>query len=349
VIAVHQVASRALPLLHVAARWRRLPELRWAARVAPRLVAGLEEGRQAEWRTEAVTCTETSVAVVMVAHRIYDRRLVVKIPATAEGSASLKRQVRTLSAIAEDPRLQDWEAALPWTVHEGEVDGRYYCVEEAVPGEQAARLMMRGGHPSALLDASARLIDGLHSRSSQERRVDDAAIEAWVDRPLRRLERFAFSRRRCPALLGGVKRLRDDLAGSFLGRTMRLSWVHGDFWPGNVLAWPESSRITGVVDWDQAEPQQLRLHDLLHLHLYARRVRRAEELGDIVVDALAAGVPMVIGLSADLVDDWTDGVSSRSGLLLYWLRHVTLFLDSDGHRDNRYWLHHNVEKVLLHV
>lgn len=343
------VPSHALPLLQLAAQWRHLPELRWAAGVAPRILAGFEGTAETEWRTEAVTRTGTSVTVAVVLHRSHNRRLVVKLPATVEGSESLKRQVRALSAIAHDPRLRDWEAVLPWTVHEGEVAGRYYCVEEAVPGEETARLIMRNGHASALLDASARLIEGLHSRTIQERRVDNAAIDAWVNRPLRRLERFAVGRRRRDELLVGVERLRNDLAGAFLGRTMRFSWIHGDFWPGNILAWSGTARITGIVDWDQAESQQLRLHDLLHLHLYTSRMRRAKELGDIVVEALTEGVPRVIGVPAGVVDAWTDGVACRSGLLLYWLRHVTLFLDSDGHRDNRYWLRNNVEKVLLHV
>ena len=349
VTAVHVAASRALPLLQRAAQWRHLPELRWAAGVAPRVLAGLEGAPERAWRTEAVTWTGTSVVVAVVVHRSHNRRLVLKIPATVEGSVSLKRQVRALSAIADDPRLQDWEAALPWTVREGEVAGRYYCVEEAVPGEQTARLMMRNGHASALLGASARLIDGLHSRTMLEMPVDDADIEAWVDRPLRRLERFALARRRRDELLWGVDRLRDNLVASFRGRAVRRSWVHGDFWPGNVLALSGSGRITGIVDWDQAEPQQLRLHDLFHLHLYARRLRHGEELGDIVVGALTAGLPKIIGIPASVVDAWTDGVAWRAGLLLYWLRHVTLFLDSDGHRDNRYWLRNNVEKVLLHV
>jgi hypothetical protein len=60
-------------------------------------------------------------------------------------------------------------------------------------------------------------------------------------------------------------------------------------------------------------------------------------------------VPEAIGVRAGLVGEWTDGIPPRAALLLCWLRHVALFLDSDGHRDNRYWLRSNVEKVLLHV
>jgi aminoglycoside phosphotransferase (APT) family kinase protein len=345
-----RLTSRALPVLQLAAaRWRHQPELRWIMAFAPRVLADLEGTPEARWHTETAMWTGTSVAIAVATDREHGRRLIVKVPATVEAAASLRRQVRILSALADDPRLRDWEAALPLPVHEGEVAGRYCCVEAALPGEQAARLLRRYDHAGALLDASARLIDGLHSRTAYERRVDHATVAAWVDRPLQRLERFAVTRRRSHELLSSVERLRDHLSGSLFGRTAQLSWIHGDFWSGNILASFESGRITGLVDWDQATPDQLRLHDLLHLYLYARRLRRGEELGEVVVGALTVGLPAVIGVPATLVDAWTDGMPSRSALLLYWLRHVTLFLDSDGHHDNRYWLRNNVERVLAHV
>jgi Phosphotransferase enzyme family len=352
-VTASRLPSRALPVLQLAAaqrrHWRHQPELRWIIAMAPRVLADMEGTPEDRWRTETAMWTGTSVAIAVVTHREHDRRFVVKIPATVEGAAGLRRQVRVLSALRDDPRLRDWEATLPVPVQEGQVAGRYYCVEAALPGEQASRLVRRGDHAVALLDASARLIGGLHSRTAQERRVDDAAVETWVDRPVQRLERFAVTRRRSHELLLSVERLRDHLSGSLLGRTARLSWIHGDFWSGNILASSRSGRITGLVDWDQATPDQLRLHDLLHLHLYARRLRRGEELGEVIVGALRVGLPTVIGVPAGLVDAWTDGMPSRSALLLYWLRHVTLFLDSDGHRDNRYWLRNNVERVLAHV
>jgi hypothetical protein len=349
VIASRQV-SRALPVLRpAAARWRHRSELRWAAAAAPRLLSGVKAVPQDGWRTETVRWTGTSVAVAVVVHRSSARRLVVKIPAASDGAASLRRQARVLSTLERDPRLQDWQDVLPRLVHEGELQGRYYSIEEALPGEQGARLLRHGRRASAVLDSSARLIDGLHSRTARERPVDDAAVEAWVELPLRRLERFAHSRVRCGELQAGLERLRRDLSGSLTGRTVRLSWIHGDYWPGNVLASAEGGRITGIVDWDQGAADQLRLHDLLHLYLYARCLRRGEELGDVVIEALKGGVSEAIGVGANRVDAWTDGILPRASLLLYWLRHVTLFLDSDGHRDNQYWIRNNIEKVLFHA
>lgn len=344
---VARVVARAEPALHpAAARWRHRSELRWVAAVAPRLLMR-EGGPEDGWRTHALRWTGTSVAVATVAHPRDARRFVVKVPATADGVANLRRQREVLSALERDRRLCDWNAVLPRPLHEGEVAGRYYCVEEALPGEQTDRLVRRGRDGPELLRASARLIEGLHCRTAREDLVDGVAVEAWVELPLRRLERFAGTHPRRAELRAALGRLRHDLAAALLGRRVRRGWIHGDYWPGNVLA--SSGRVTGIVDWDQAAAGQLPLHDLLHLHLHGRRLARGEELGDVVVAALTAGVPEAIGVPAGVVDRWTDGIPARTALLLCWLRHATLFLDSDGHRDNRYWLRHNVEKVLLGV
>jgi aminoglycoside phosphotransferase (APT) family kinase protein len=347
-VTASRLVSRALPVLRpTAARWRHRSELRWVAATAPRLVSRAEP-MPGGWRTEAVSWTRTSMAVAVVAHHGSGRRRVVKIPATADGAASLRRQIRVVSTLADDPRLREWQAVLPRPLQEGDIHGRYYCVEEALPGEPGARLVRRGRAP-AVLEASASLIGDLHSRTAKERRMDDVAVEAWVELPLRRLEQLAHSRVRCGELREGVDRLRRDLSDSLLGRSVRLGWIHGDYWPGNILASARSGRITGIVDWDQGGPDQLRLHDLLHLYLFARCLRRGEELGDVVIEALKAGVPEAIGVDADRVDAWIDDLPPRASLLLYWLRHVTLFLDSDGHHDNRYWIRNNIEKVLLHA
>ncbi|HEU4349094.1 MAG TPA: phosphotransferase, partial [Actinoplanes sp.] len=144
-----------------------------------------------------------------------------------------------------------------------------------------------------------------------------------------------------------LDRLGAEVTTTLIGRTTRTCWIHGDFWPGNLLA--EHDTVTGVVDWDQAGPAELPLHDLLHLHVLARRMLTGAELGELVVGCLRRGVAATVGVTAEQVDGWFDGVPERTAVLLYWLRHVSLFIDSEGHGDNPRWLRANVERVLGHV
>jgi aminoglycoside phosphotransferase (APT) family kinase protein len=217
-------------------------------------------------------------------------------------------------------------------------------VEECLPGTPATNTRLRR---KGLLSSAVRLIDDFHARTSQDRLLDHASAEAWVDQPLRRMEDFYAIRARPSGFFDALDQLRSELVAALVGRATRTCWIHGDFWPGNVLA--SDGTVTGVVDWDRAQPDQLRLHDLLHLHLFARRLATGDELGEIVVRAVRRGISHEIGVPADRIALWLDGLPERAAILLYWLRHVSLFIASEGHRDNRRWRRGNLERVLAGV
>jgi len=313
--------------------------------VAPRLVAAaVPVGTDSAWRTQAVTFTSTFVAVAAVGSAATSRRFVVKVPCTTEGVDNLRRQADVLAALHADPRLRGWPPVMPRCVGQGEFDGWHYWVEERLPGTPVTKTVLRRARHDGPLDTAVRLIDDFHARTSRQRLLDQAGLEAWVRGPLRRIENFYATRDRPAGLFDALDRLRGELVTVLAGHSVRTCWIHGDFWPGNLLA--ADRTVTGVVDWDQAQPDQLRLHDLLHLHLFSRRLMSGEELGDIVVRAVHYGIADEIGVPADQVAAWLDGIPERTAILLYWLRHVSLFIQSAGHGDSRRWLRGNVERVL---
>jgi aminoglycoside phosphotransferase (APT) family kinase protein len=328
--------------------WGHRPEQKWTAAIAPRLVADVTAASDTGWRTEMVAFTRTSVAVATVTRPGADTRYVVKVPWTAVGAEGLRRQAAVLAILQTDARLPGLRPVLPRCVGQGEYEGRYYCVEEALPGAPASTMMLRRTRRTPLLRAATEVIHDLHARTREETLLDSAALQAWVHTPLRRLEEFAAGRAQPNRLLDAVWQLREELAAILTGATVHTCWIHGDFWPGNLLATP-SAHVSGIVDWDQASPRQLPLHDLLHLHVLARRLARGGELGDIVVRALRYGIGETLEVAVGEVAAWLDGIPQRTALLLYWLRHIVLFIDSEGDHDNPRWLRGNVERVLVSV
>ncbi|GAA1613709.1 phosphotransferase family protein [Catellatospora bangladeshensis] len=329
-------------------RWLHRAERTWAGAVAAQLVGACVAGRGRAWHTEAVAFTATSVAVVMVASPGSPRRFVVKIPWTAEGVRRLRRQARVLTDLHRDPRLHRLRPLIPRCAGQGEFDGRYYCVEEALPGVPAGGIALRSARHATLLESAVCLISDLHARTSEVTRLDDATVGAWVDLPLRRLDAYAATRPRGDRLRQGIRRLQDEIVGTLSGRSVRTSLIHGDFWPGNLLV-GSGADVTGVVDWDHAAARQLPLHDLLHLHVLAHRLAHGAELGDVVLRALHHGLSDALDVPAQRVGTWLDGIPQRPAVLLYWLRHIRLFIDSEGHHDNPRWLRGNVERVLVSV
>lgn len=339
------------PASRLRARYAHATSLAWRARlswVAPELAAAVVPGAPAGgWRTESVAVSDTGLAVALVEQAGAAYRVAIKVPSTVEGVDRLRRQAQTLAALHGEPGLAGWLRVAPRPLGRGEVDGRPYWVETAPPGTPVtAGTLARRGCPG-VLGAAGRLIGELHARTGRRAVLDEDAVRAWVDEPLRRIEgglaRAGTRDRYAPAIAS----LRAELLGSLTGRTARTGWIHGDFWPGNLLA--SAGAVTGVVDWDLAAPGQLPLHDLLHVHLFARRLATGAELGDLVVSALRRGVAETTAVPAGEVDRWLDGIPPRPAVLLYWLRHVCMFIDSEGHGDNPRWLRGNVERVLANA
>jgi aminoglycoside phosphotransferase (APT) family kinase protein len=316
---------------------------RWVAALAPKVVAAREPNAGHDWITEDVAVTDTAVMVAVVRCRTSGSRRVVKLPCTVEGAAGLRRQAQVLAALHADVRLGDWLGVVPRPRAHGEIAGHSFWIEEAVPGTPVPERSMRVG-ADAVVAAAVNLIEGLHSRTAEHRTVGPTDIAEWIDWPLHRLAAFYAVRSRPGRPLAALRRLGIELSGELAHRTVRTSWVHGDFWTGNVLI--TGNAVTGIVDWDRAESDQLPLHDLLHLTVFAKRARDGGELGDIVVRSLHHGLELATGVSAERLDGWLGGVPERIAVLLFWLRHVSLFIGSEGHGDNPDWIRRNVDCVL---
>lgn len=336
------------------AGWGGAPRPGWVASIAPGLVAAAEpvvEGESAavtvpgrDWFTEAVTLTDTAVVVAVVRSRATGHRHVVKMPCTVEGARSLRRQADVLAALHADIRLAGWLDVVPRHRTDGEIAGRHYWVEDAVPGTPLPNAALRTTAHGPIFDAAIRLIEDLHARTADERILGATDLREWVERPLSVLQTFYAARPRPGAYLSVLRRVGTYLSEELAGRRVRTSWIHGDFWPGNLLI--SGSAVTGVVDWDRAGPHQLPLQDLLHLSFFITRARHGCELGDVVLRSLHDGLEDATGVPARQLDAWLGGVSHTSAVLLFWLRHISLYIGSEGHGDNRHWLRRNVHSVL---
>ncbi|WP_165823113.1 phosphotransferase family protein [Micromonospora globispora] len=329
--------------------WQHRPERGWTATVAPRLIAQATATHASRWRTETVTFTSTAVAVATVGGSRPGERWIVKVPWTDQAVDGLRRQAEVLDLLRADPRLPDLRPVLPSCAAQGEVEGRYYCVERALRGGPASGMLLRRTRRAALLASASRVVRDLHERTRERIRLHPSTVAPWVDAPLQRLEEYAATHPERDRLRDTLRRLREELLAALVGRTVHTSWIHGDFWPGNLLAVTPPGQVTGIVDWDRASARQLPLHDLLHLHVLTRRLTRGDELGEIVVHALRHGVERTLDVPADEAATWLDGIPPRPALLLYWMRHILLFIDSEGDHDDPRWIRGNVERVLVNV
>jgi aminoglycoside phosphotransferase (APT) family kinase protein len=228
--------------------------------------------------------------------------------------------------------------------------GQPYRIDSFVRGRELLSGLADAARRDVLVEAAAQAIGVLHGSTAATAVGDAGHAERWIDARLADLA--AAGAGRDPRFAPRAALLRAELHDAVIGRTLTTSWIHGDYWVGNLLFSQDGAGVRGVVDWAAADPADLPLHDLLHLVMYTRRVVGGQGLGQIVRAQLRA--PRLSALEQRLLErhvGWPPGglPSYRDALLLYWLRHVAMHARQHGlSGDWRYrlWERRNVHAVL---
>ncbi len=223
-----------------------------------------------------------------------------------------------------------------------------YVLEGLLPGRPASSAL-KSGHGAAALRAAALAIAEIHEQTREPLRIDEAVVDDWVWGPVRAvcaaLPASAGSNWRADAL----ERIAACVVSALDGRDIQVAWVHGDYWPGNVLVSEDGSKVTGIVDWDLAGPRLPPLHDAIDLILFARRIEQRRDVGlvaramleDPRLDAAEDYVIRTVGLG------WlADGPGVRLAIVLAWLRHVGSVAGASGHAHNPWWVRQNLDPFL---
>lgn len=338
-------------------RWRNRRHLAGARAlvpaILPRIPPPADAPPPASWAVQRLVPTVNELTVVTLGPPERPPAAVLKLPRSDAAVTNVRRQGMVLATLQADPCLGAWHALLPKRLAEGEIAGQVYAVEQVLPGVDARQVLSDPATRARLLGAAAAAIGLLHRRTTAAVVVDAGILERWVERPLRLVRGVTAAR---PGAGGGrraIERLAAELRDALAGRTLAVSWVHGDFAPGNILATPDGATLTGIVDWESARPADLPLLDLLQLLLSTRMSVQGRELGD-VVRALLDGSEWSPDEQA-LLDAARsalpgDAVEMRALVLLCWLRHVAANLAKSTHyAGHRLWVAKNIETVLLSV
>ncbi|MDT7726193.1 MAG: hypothetical protein QOI21_2769 [Actinomycetota bacterium] len=265
----------------------------------------------------------------------------LKLAGTPQGRVDLARQVAILGRMHADERIGTWRELLPRVIATGEVKHCYCMVETRLRGGDGRRVVDDPGERDELVRTAVTTISELHRRTATVRPVDSGAITRWVRTPVALL-RDCVHRSEYET----VDELERALATALFGKRVAIGWLHGDYCADNVLV--QDRRITGVVDWCQADPQGLVVLDIVGFLLNIDRQVERAELGQVVCSWLTGsehpGQATVAGAQRAL---HADVLESRTLILLSWLLHVSNNLSqSRRYAANPLWTHRNVHAVL---
>jgi aminoglycoside phosphotransferase (APT) family kinase protein len=276
------------------------------------------------WRTISRKWTSTGTAVFAVRLERTQSCVVVRI--NSRGAAWLSRETLVLRRLRNYPLPQRLQALLPTRLTAGSIAGHGFTVDEALPGSQDLG-------PSFARDVAAlSLIGELHQMTAQEMTVDHETLQAWLGAPLRTITALL---RQFPLPLprDALNRLVVKVQGDLLGKSVKISWIHGDFWAGNLLVDGASRSITGIIDWDLAAFPELPMHDVLQMLLLSRTLARHQSLGQVVAQLLNSGSWTRHERKLLETAGWAtaDDVDQSTLLLLYWLRYVAAIGQQQEH------------------
>lgn len=301
-----------------------------------------------DWTVREARWSDTGVAIVPIGPPGEPARLIIKFADSRLATDALRAQRDRLARLHADRRLADWATIVPEVVHEGTIASLPYFVETALAGLPSTSLIHDPRLRRRFLPMAAEVIAGLHQRSAVAARVDDAMLDEWIEAPLRAIATVLSSRRGAGhETRVALEVLGRELRAGFAGRERSIGWIHGDYWPGNILVAADGRRISGIVDWSLAADRQLAFHDPIHLVLQARRLVSGRELGE-VVRGLLDGDPLEpaeqAALAATGLRPPTWDRESRDVVLLAWLRFVGHLAPVNG--PHRGWIRRNITTVL---
>jgi len=338
----------------VARRWGRGDQLATARELVPEILPTISPPANAsppsDWIIQGATRPENIGRVHMLGPAECPAEAVLRISKNSEQAERLRREGELLARIRADQRLGDWCSVIPKRLSEGEIQGHRYAVESKLPGNDGRSLMSDTKEIVGMQIAAAGMIGKLHQRTAASVVVDSGVLERWVDERLLQIQHLNRTTPWFARFEAKIGLLGTQLHDALEGRTLAVSWIHGDFWPGNILITPDGNTLTGIVDWEFATSDELPLHDLVFFLLSTRAMVQGCLLGDIVRAWIggAGWTPheraVLNSLDMSLQGDDAD---ERTMVLLVWLRHIAIELTNyPSHGRHWMWVGKNVEGVL---
>jgi len=339
-------------------RLQRLRGLRAARRRAvrahalvPAILANLATvlGEEHEtWRTHEMLRTLSDVTILTAGPVGLPYRALIKIADTPVAADGVVWQRTALGILHDDERLGDWRAFLPRVLDAGQTGGTAYLVEHRLKGGSLEHALTQPPIREIAVRAAVDAIGHLHRATATEATIGEEILDRWVGAPIAVLSEVAGHSRGARATLAGLARLSESLRATLEDQPIILSWVHGDYAPGNILTSPDG-HISGIVDWEHAHAEDLPSLDVITLLLTTRMVVRRQELGRVVCDLVAASA--WTDAEAQLVAAAHDAqpcaaLGTETVVLLCWLRHVATTIARFGFADNGLWMWANIHSVL---
>lgn len=303
-----------------------------------------------EWKALNICHTLSDMIVVTIGPSGGDGTIILNLPQSRSAKMCSQRQISVIETLHADDRLGEWRNLLPQIVAVGEIGEQAYRIEKMIPGVTALKLLSMPVSREVIQTTAISSIVDMHLRTATINVFDERLYENWVSEPLEfisKVERTFLPFDSCKDIL---ERVDSELRATFLGCSFTLSWIHGDYWPGNILMTGNGRSVTGIVDWETARPDGFPILDLMNFLISTRMIVERKELGEVIQNLLhrndwSQHERELLDASGSSL--YGDQIEMRELLQLFWLGHVGSNLKkSKRFAHNQVWIAKNIKAVL---
>lgn len=301
------------------------------------------------WRIKQVHRSLSDTEVLWISPLNNAATFMLRIPKSQSALLGFEHQKKICASLREDARLGEWRQLLPNFLYDGQFQGRPYSVEEQLPGINAMQALLDLDKRQIVQESALKALTHLHQNTSNIVVVDDKLLEDLVLNPLQIIQKsiLVYYHHRSRFLLD---RLGQQLSEGLLGKSIMVSWVHGDYWPANILVTPDGSHVTGIVDWELSQPIGLPSLDLVNLLISTRRIEEGKELGEILTQILhQESWRKYEQVWWEQAQQMAKGniPCLRDVLLIFWLQHLSANVNKTWRYSvNPIWTYSNFLQVL---
>jgi len=344
----HVNTQRLLKALSYPRAVLRLPATFLRRLAVQRTLKAMAHAAGGRWRVERLVGTEADMVVAFVQSE-GGGTAVFKTAKTKAAAQSLTRQANNLQTLRQHSGLNWLKPLLPAVLNRHNTRHGIALLEEKLPGLPIKQVINDTNH-KAILEQAAIAIFPLHFYTAAPRTVDAALFQQWVTSPLQTILTLPTWGGLAGSRANHAHHLRRILEKELPGTAVTTSWIHGDFAPGNILTSEDGAAITGIIDWELAQPDGLPQIDLVQLFVTMRMLQTGEELGT-VVNALYQSDNW-FSIEQDLLEQSfavlkMPAINKQTLLLLTWLHHISANLTkANRFRHNPLWIAKNVDCVL---
>lgn len=262
--------------------------------------------------------------------------MVIKIAISAAASQGLDHHGQHLNDLATllEPDLL---AVIPKMIRHGKLDGQLVLVESKLPGLTISET----GINDAASRAALKKMGKIHEATRRIEVVDATLLAHLIDEPIAIIRRGYGM----PGVGAKLDRIIEVFHRAWLGREVELGYVHGDFWPGNVLAedCAQDVCISGIIDWEDACRRGLPDTDLVHWWLSTQ----PGEIGDVVRAALDDSQKLRADFDRFGITLPNSDLEIEHIILLAWIMHVSSgFARATTNKVGLVWIARNVSPIV---